>query len=462
MVEIARIELPSFGGVDEALPQIPVGQYESRLAATAGRMEQAGLDVLVVYGDREHSANMAFLTGFDPRFEEAVLLLGRLGSRLLLAGNECMGYLPDPGLNIQVELFQEFSLMGQPRGESRPLRTVLSDFGIAAGASVGCIGWKHFGGELIDGAAHAMELPAYIVDLLRDMVGEGGAVSNAGRLLSGEADGLRVFNSADQIARFEFAAIRTSQSVRAVVEHVRQGVAEFELEQYLSSGGLTRSCHPMISFGEKVQRGLSSPTDNRARMGDAFVVAYGIAGALNCRAGSVARGPDDLPRELSEFYPRFAANYFEVVAAWYEHVKIGAVAGEVFAAADAARNAELFDFAVNPGHYIHLDEWVNSPFAAGNTVTLKSGMALQMDIIPVSRGPFCYSNAEDGIALADEALRAELAASYPALIERAQLRRQFMRDVIGIDLDESVLPLSNIPAWLAPYVLEPDTAFVLG
>ena len=37
-----------------------------------------------------------------------------------------------------------------------------------------------------------------------------------------------------------------------------------------------------------------------------------------------------------------------------------------------------------------------------------------------------------------------------------------MRDVIGIDLDESVLPLSNIPAWLAPYVLEPDTAFVRG
>ena len=35
----------------------------------------AGLDAFVVYADREHFANMAYLTGFEPRFEEALLLL---------------------------------------------------------------------------------------------------------------------------------------------------------------------------------------------------------------------------------------------------------------------------------------------------------------------------------------------------------------------------------------------------
>jgi hypothetical protein len=29
----------------------------------------------MVYADREHFANMAYLTGFDPRFEEALLIL---------------------------------------------------------------------------------------------------------------------------------------------------------------------------------------------------------------------------------------------------------------------------------------------------------------------------------------------------------------------------------------------------
>ena len=34
----------------------------------------AGMDALVVYGDREHSANIAYLTGYDPRFEGALLV----------------------------------------------------------------------------------------------------------------------------------------------------------------------------------------------------------------------------------------------------------------------------------------------------------------------------------------------------------------------------------------------------
>ena len=36
------------------------------------RMDERGLDQLVVYADREHSANLSYLTGFDPRFEEAL------------------------------------------------------------------------------------------------------------------------------------------------------------------------------------------------------------------------------------------------------------------------------------------------------------------------------------------------------------------------------------------------------
>ncbi len=46
-----------------------IEEYQSRLGMTANRMTAAGLDFLVVYADREHSANLAYLTGFDPRFE---------------------------------------------------------------------------------------------------------------------------------------------------------------------------------------------------------------------------------------------------------------------------------------------------------------------------------------------------------------------------------------------------------
>ncbi len=40
-----------------------------------------GYDRLVIWADREHSANLAYLTGFDPRFEEAMLIVGPTGSR---------------------------------------------------------------------------------------------------------------------------------------------------------------------------------------------------------------------------------------------------------------------------------------------------------------------------------------------------------------------------------------------
>ena len=461
MPTLAQIDLPDFGQ-PATLPAISAAEYELRLDLTIDRMQRNKLDVLVVYADREHSANLNFLLGFDPRFEEALLLLDTRGNRLLLVGNECMGYLPDPARRCEIALFQEFSLMGQPRDQSKTLPTLLADFGIGRGVKVGCAGWKFFSGPNITQSKTAMEIPSFIVDALRGLVAEPEKVVNANAIFMAVDDGLRVFNSADQIARFEYASAYTSTSVRRALESLREGIAEKEVARHFDSGGLTLSCHPMVSFGEKARRGLSSPSDRAARFGDAFTLAFGVEGALTARAGIIATSPEELGGELREFYPKFAANYFEVMVAWYEAVKVGALAGEVFAAAEAARNPKLFSFALNPGHYIHLDEWVHSPFAKNSRVMLQPGMALQSDIIPISAGPFCCSNAEDGIVLADEKLRADLAARHPDCWRRIAARQKFMRETLGIRIHDSVLPLSNTPAWLVPYALAPNRALRVG
>jgi hypothetical protein len=85
-------------------------------------------------------------------------------------------------------------------------------------------------------------------------------------------------------------------------------------------------------------------------------------------------------------------------------------------------------------------------------------MALQMDIIPVSQGPFCCNNAEDGVLLADDSLRAKLEERYPSAWRRISERAAFMREELGIALHESVLPVSNLAAWLPPYALRPELA----
>ena len=459
MIQLTDVALPSFG-IEPHLPDLPIAEYRRRIDDVVLRMAEHSIDVLIVYADREHAASLEFLTGFDPRFEEALLLVAKNGDRLLLVGNECMGYLPDERLGIRVELLQELSLLGQPRGDSRPLRQIVGEFGVERGARVGCVGWKYFGATLSEPAETAIEVPSYVVDVLRDLTGDRSLVTNANALFMDPDTGARVANSASQLARFEYAAIRTSEGVRAALEHLVPGVEEQELERYFYPAGLTLSCHSMVSFGDKARRGLSSPSARIAKLGDAFTVAFGLKGALNARAGAVARGPDDLPAELRQFYPSFAANYFDVASTWYEQLRVGACAGDVFAAVEAKRDSTLYRFAVNPGHYLHLDEWVHSPFAAGSRSTLRSGAALQMDIIPISAGPFCYINGEDGIALADEALRSEIASGFPAMWSRIQSRRAFMTEMLGIRMDDSVMPFSNTPGWLPPYALEPGRILV--
>ncbi|MEN6450824.1 MAG: aminopeptidase P family protein [Thermoguttaceae bacterium] len=472
MTRIEKVSLPTFGRFEHC-PTLPEEIYRRRIDAAVARLRAADLDVLVVYADREHFANLAYLTGLDPRFEEALLLIDRDGNRLLLVGNENMGYLPEADLGLRIELFQEFSLLGQTRKKSRPLPKILTEFGVKKDTRVGCVGWKYYQSRLVgtdtktpESAAApgqnplAIDLPAYLVDILRSLCGGRQRVTNAVGIFVNADDGLRIISEPEQIAQFEFAATVTSDGIRKVIENIRPGVAEDELEHLMDGRGLTPSCHRMISFGEKAKRGLASPSGRRAALGDIFTVCVGLTGALTSRAGCIAAGPADLPVEIREFYPRFAANYYSVVAAWYEAVRVGVTAGEVFAAVEARRDSSLFDFALNPGHYLHLDEWTNSPFAPGSETKLRSGMAIQMDIIPVSRGPFCYANAEDGIVLADSELRDRLAAGWPEMWQRIQARRAFMQDVLGIRLDESLLPLGNTSGWLPPYVLSPEQAFV--
>jgi hypothetical protein len=453
----SKLRLPSFGPASTP-PELPLRLYDARLNRMQERLCAEQIDVLVVYADREHCANVLYLTGFDPRFEEALLLLSADGRRKLLVGNECLGFLPDvTALELEVELFQELSLLGQPRGKSRALREILGEFGVRPGRKVGCAGWKYFEGNLISGGKTALDVPAYLADTLRELAGDRANVLNATDLFMDVRDGLRITNEPEQIAQFEYAARVTSEGVLRVLQHLRPGARESALEKHLDTRGLPLSCHKMISFGEKARRGLASPSAGRAQLGDPFTIGFGVQGALNCRAGIMARGARDLPAIVRDFYPRFVANYFQVVATWYETVRVGAKSGSVVRAVEGARDKSLYRFAVNPGHYLHIDEWVHSPFSPGSRVILRSGMALQMDIIPVSLGAFCCTNAEDGIVLADASLRATLAQKFPKMWQRMQARRQFMTEGLGLHLDESVLPLSNTPAWLPPYAMDLET-----
>jgi Xaa-Pro aminopeptidase len=452
---LAALDLPDFG-MPEAMPEVPAAVYRDRLELLRERAAAHGWDRLVVYADREHSANLAYLTGFDPRFEEALLVVAPEGDPAVLVGNECFGAAGAAPVALRRRLFQDFSLPGQPRDRSLPLAEILAGEGIGNGSRVGVVGWKEYA------SPSASDAPAYLVDALRALVGPEGIVGNATGLLIAAADGLRVVNEVDQLAAFEYAACHTSQGVRRLLFGLRPGMREDEAVRLLEWTGLPLSCHLMLSSGERAALGLLSPTRRVIQRGDPFTVAFGVWGALNCRAGFVVAEAAELPDDIADYVERLVRPYFEAAAEWYRELRIGRAGGALQEIVDRHLGNPFFGIGLNPGHQIHLDEWVNSPIAPGSAVELRSGMALQVDIIPATGTPYFTTNIEDGVALADAALRRAFAARHPQAWARIQGRRRFMEEALGIPLHPDVLPFSNLPAYLPPFLLSPGRAMTLA
>jgi hypothetical protein len=452
---LERVDLPDFG-VPQARPELDPHVYEARLSRLRERAAEAGYDRLVIYADREHSAGIAWLAGFDPRFEESIVVVGPDGEPAVLAGNECSAMAAQAPLRMRPILFQDLSLPGQPRDRSAPLSEILAGEGIGPGRRVGVVGWKTYADPA------AIDAPAFLVDELRRLCGPSGRVENATGILIDAADGLRVVNEVEQLAALEYASCQTSDGVRRLLFGLEPGLRESEAVRLLNWNGMPLSCHLMLTAGPRATLGLLSPGDRPIERGDRFTVAFGVWGALNCRAGFVVADAGELPAGISDYVERLVGPYFEAIAEWYGALHVGQTGGALYEIVERRLGDRFFGIGLNPGHQIQLDEWVNSPIYKGSSIELRSGMALQVDVIPATGTDYFTTNIEDGVALADGPLREAFAARYPEAWRRIQARREFMAGALGIELHPDVLPFSNIPAYLPPYLLSPDRVLTLA
>ncbi|MCX5516746.1 Xaa-Pro aminopeptidase [Kaistia algarum] len=450
-INLRSIQIPDFG-VPLDLPPIPAAIYEARVKAL---YEKAGADWVVVYADREHIANMAFLTGFEPRFEEALLLLGPSERRILVVGNESQSYAPLAGLpGIEIVLSQTMSLMGQDRSSRPNLAVVLQDIGLRKGDCIGLAGWKYLAADEWDGELPSFQAPAFIVDTLRKVAGDPAAVSDATPILMHPETGLRAVVDVHQIAAGEWGSARASAAVWRIVSGVREGDSEYLATSRMGYAGEALSCHTMFasaSAGAPVV-GLRSPTGRVMKLGDGVTTAVGYWGGLSSRAGLFSAGDDG--------FLEIAKAYFRGLITWYETAEIGVAGGDLFDAVVSKLAEGSLGSALNPGHLVGYDEWVNSPVRPGSTERIASGMPFQIDVIPVPMPDNWALNCEDSVTFADEELRAELKALYPEVHARIEARRAFMADALGVTVKPSILPLSNIPLCLPPFWLASDQLLV--
>jgi len=450
-VQLIDATLPDFG-VPATRPDLPRAVYLSRLDALNRVRRAAGIDVLAIYADREHSANLCWLTGFDPRFEEALLIIAPGRTPTLLAGPENLGRAQKAAIEVEARLYPPFGLLGQDRGQTPDLEEVLTSAGVTRNQRIGVLGWKYYGALESPHPESWFETPAFIIDTLRQLAGPAGRVVNANALLMDPSTGLRSVNEIEQIAQFEFGAVMASEALKALFRAVRPGMSEFAAVQTMGLGVLPHSCHTMLSTGARLS-GLESPSGKIIERGDPLTTAVGYWGGLSSRVAWMIEDKSELPADASDWLERLAMPYFACAAEWYETIGSGVSGGALDAVARRHLGAPFFNLILNPGHLIHLDEWMNTPVYPGSSETLRSGQAVQIDIIPAIGAPYHSANIEDGVALLDARGRDELQEKFPDVAGRINARRAFMADVLWIRLKAEVMPLSNLAAAYPPFLL---------
>lgn len=452
-VTLKPVATPDFG-LPVELPVLPDSLFRPRLERFRAAMKTAGLDAVVVYADREHYANFRYLVGFEPRFEEGVLVVTQNDPSYILLGNECFPMHPHAKIPAKGMLCQILSLPNQPMDAFTTMRDSLAATGLSG--VVGVAGWKIFTAR--GDATRLFCAPAFLVDAVRDVVGADNVV-NATGLFTDPARGLRTINEADQIAVYEYGSATAGQGVLNVWNALTPGKSELELADNLITHGLPLSCHPIVAGGPNTRRGLVSPTSYRVKKGDPFCVSAGLEGGLSCRGGYLVEKEADLPAGQEKYLESVIKPYYAAVASWYETVGIGVAGGAVYDLIQSIFPKEKYGWVLNPGHLIGNEEWLSSPIYPGSTDGFKSGMIVQMDIIPA--GDFVSPNAEDGVLLADEALRGELQSAHPGVWERMTKRRDFMRNSLGIKLGDDVLPMSNLAGLYRPLALNKTDALTI-
>jgi len=459
---LKEISWPEFGGNTSPV-NFTADELNVRMNRTHEMMEKDHLTHLIIYADKEHFANLKYLLNYEPKFEEAVLVINLKDDPLILMGNECVNRFKASPLyqvnKLRTERFQPFSLLNQPKNDSRYLKDIFTAEGINAESRIGCVGWKYFSEKEHPSAEHAIEIPAYIVDTLREITGYNQVV-NATHIFMNPDHGLRARCTASEIAFFEFSGIMSSEGMKNLLHHIKPGQTDFELVRSYNYTGYPLSCHIGMTCGSNRHIGLANPEGYIIRRGDPLSTSIGYWGSLNCRAGWIAESENDLPEEAKGYVEKFAAPFFSVMGEWFKNLRIGTKGKILASIIDDNLPFEEFGIYLNPGHLIHFEEWLSSPVYKGSESPLESGMYFQVDVIPKSKR-FFSTRMEDGVVLADKTLRDELKLKFPFVYQRCMSRRKFMMEILNIELPDELLPISNIPAIVPPYFLRPDLILTL-
>lgn len=453
MIKLKEIEAPK---PEEGLIPVMLSDetMQNRKARLLENMQKDGFDAVVVYADLEHGSNFEYLCGFLPRFEEALLILHANGKAFMVLGNENLNKAGKARIEAVPIHMPHFSLPNQPMQTEKSVAQILASCELEDAEKIGLIGWKNFTSHVEDN--HLLfDLPYFLVEALKTVCGKA-QFANAAYLLIGE-NGVRTTNNANEFAHYEYGAALAGNCILKTMDRLKVGKTEMEMAETLAADGQRHSVVTIMATGARFEKANLYPGNKQIQCGDKISITTGFKGGLQSRAGYVVECAEQLPEKEQDYLKAVAIPYFQAVKTWLETIKIGINGNDLYEAVEAVLPKEDYGWTLNPGHLCADEEWMSSPIYPQSEETLQSGMLFQIDIIPSVNG-YGGVSCESGILLADEQLRKAIAKEYPAVWERIVKRRAYMQEVLGIRIQEDVLPTSMATAYLRPYLLKKEMA----
>lgn len=426
---------------------------QERLDKVLARMEAESYDSLVIYADLEHGNNYEYLTGFLPRFEEALLVLHKDGHAYMVMGNENLNKVAHARISATAVHCPYFSLPNQPMEVEKDFQGIMEQTQLKAGSKVGLVGWKNFTSRFEDNQT-LFDVPYYIVETIQSIIGE--KAYNATYLFIGE-NGARCTNNVNEIAHYEFGAALASDCMLKAMDALTPGISEMELGNILNAYGQKNSVVTIAASGPRFIKANLYPTENTVKVGDSISLTVGYKGGLSSRAGYAVHEAKELEESQQGYVDDLVKPYFSAIATWLEQAHCGMQGGQLYELMQETMPQERYHWGLCPGHLTSDEEWLSSNIYKGSKETIQSGMLFQTDIIPSLSG-YAGTSVESTVLFADEALRKEIQDKEPELWQRISKRIAYMKNELHIELNEDILPMCSTVAYLRPFLLNKEKA----
>lgn len=418
------------------------------------KMEQYKYDTLIIYADLEHGNNFEYLVGFLPRFEEALLVLHADGEAYAVLGNENLNKADKMRIKVTPVHMPHLSLPNQPMKTEETVDEILAKCHFEGKNRIGIIGWKNFT-NTVENSEQLYDLPHFLMDSLRK-VAKDSKFFNATNLMIG-VSGIRTINNANEFAHYEFGAALAGNCILSAMDELGIGKTEMAIAEKLSAKGQRHSVVTIMAAGQRFINGNMYPSNKKISMGDTISMTTGYKGGLESRSGFAVNRATDLPNGQQDYLEKLAIPYFNAFKTWLETIKIGIKGGLLYDAIEDVFPKEKYNWNLNPGHLCGDEEWMSSPIYPLSQEIISSGMLFQIDIIPSIPG-YHGTGCEGSIFLADTELRKQIETQYPEIWKRVLKRREYIQNVLGIQLSEEILPMSTATGYYRPFMLNQSLA----